>query len=329
MWILAFATAFLCVGLNAGNNLNMRARIYFSTCDNEWTTFILCPTGQKARLTWNGNQLVNNSMVSNQQLYYSYYSYYFHAWYYNYFNMTPVRCELTGNSSAASRQWYSPTGVALPSSNMSSGGYGQSLVQATGVDLYSGGAYSITLGVHRCDIVDGNGTLYRLYVAIYNDPSLVLSTASCEFSILLYFNPKRKGTGICEISFHSKFFYPLAGPSDFWGVQFQLVTPLPIDPPVYQLACISTYSPATTVQWMYNGSPANTTNFAAFQLLTDPLSSTYKNILVVTGKMAGNYSCTVTTLCAPACGNFVGPRSVTSSLYIPGKHTGPTCKNFT
>ncbi|KAL5486684.1 hypothetical protein EMCRGX_G019195 [Ephydatia muelleri] len=264
MWILAFATAFLCVGLNAG---------------------------QKARLTLNGNQLVNNSMVSNQQLYYSYYSYYYGTT----SSYTPVRCELTGNSSAASRQWYSPTGAALPSRNMSSsGGYGQSLVQATGVDLYSGGAYSITLGVHRCDIVDGNGTLYRLYVAIYNDPSLVgSSTAS-------------------------------SGPSNFWSVQFQLVTPLPVDPPVYQLACISTYSPATTVQWMYNGSPANTTNFATFQLLTDPLSSTYKSILVVTGKMAGNYSCTVTTLCAPACGNFVGPRSVTSSLYIPAPPAPPT-----
>ena len=215
MWILAFATAFLCVSLNAGNNLNMRARIYLSTCDNEWTTFILCPTGQKARLTWNGNQLVNNSMVSNQQLYYSYYSYYYGTT----TSYTPVRCELTGNSSAASRQWYSPTGAALPSRNMSSSrGYGQTLVQATGVDLYSGGAYSITLGVHRCDIVDGNGTLYRLYVAIYNDPSLVgSSTASCEFSILLYFNPKTEGDRHMQnlISFEVLFQLSVS-----WTVQF-------------------------------------------------------------------------------------------------------------
>lgn len=134
------------------------------------------------RLTWNTYQLANNSLISNQQLYSYSYSYYY-SYYYSY---TPVRCELTGNSSARSRQWYGPMGTALPSRNMSvNGGYGQSLVNATGVDLYSGaGVYYITQGVHRCDIVDGNGTLYRLYVAIYNDPSQ--GYYNSEFSIPFY-----------------------------------------------------------------------------------------------------------------------------------------------
>ena len=121
-------------------------------------------------------------MVSNQQLYTSTY-YYWSGWTNTY---TPVRCELIGlNASATSRQWYGPTGTALPSRNTSAnGGYGQVLVQTTGVDLYSGGVSYTTQGIHRCDIVDGNGNLYRLYVAIYNDPSQTYSTASCEFMLL-------------------------------------------------------------------------------------------------------------------------------------------------
>ena len=135
-------------------------------------------------LSWNGNQLANNSMVSNQQLYYTYY----YGW--GYTTYTPLRCELTENGNASARQWYGPTGAALPSRNASiSGGYGQVMAQGTGVDLYSGGVSYITEGVHRCDIVDANGTLYRLYVAIYNDPSSQINPpASCKF------NRTQKGT---------------------------------------------------------------------------------------------------------------------------------------
>ena len=140
--------------------------------------------GQKVSLSWNGNQVANNSMVSNQQLYTSSY--------WSYTTYTPLRCELAGYGNASARQWYGPTGAALPSRDMSvSGGYGQVMVQGTGVDLYSGGVSYTTQGVHRCDIVDANGTLYRLYVAIYNDPSQTYATASCEFPCT------QKGTRAC------------------------------------------------------------------------------------------------------------------------------------
>ena len=51
--------------------------------------------GQNVSLSWNGTQLVNNSMVSNQQLYTSNY------WINSY---TPIRCELTVKGNASARQ---------------------------------------------------------------------------------------------------------------------------------------------------------------------------------------------------------------------------------
>ena len=117
---------------------------------------------------------------------------------------------------------------------------------------------------------------------------------------------------------------PADGPSNFGGIQYRLMTALPVEPAVFQLSYTTTYSPATIVRWTYNGNMANGTTF---QVVTDLLLSTYQNVLVVTGKMAGVYTCTVTTTCAPACGSFTGPRSVTASLTIPGTYAGGYFKN--
>ena len=277
--------------------------------------------GQKVSLSWNGNQVANNSMVSNQQLYTSSY--------WSYTTYTPLRCELAGYGNASARQWYGPTGAALPSRDLSvSAGYGQVMVQGTGVDLYSGGVSYTTQGVHRCDIVDANGTLYRLYVAIYNDPSQTYATASCEFPCT------HKGTHACTCYCmainqvprlnYLLYMLPADGPSNFGGIQYRLMTALPVEPAVFQLSYTTTYSPATIVRWTYNGNMANGTTF---QVVTDLLLSTYQNVLVVTGKMAGVYTCTVTTTCTPACGSFTGPRSVTASLTIPGTYAGGYFKN--
>ena len=86
---------------------------------------------------------------------------------------------------------------------------------------------------------------------------------------------------------------PTDGPN-ITGVQFQLLTPTNVDPPVFQLTCISTSSPPTTVQWTINGSPVNGGNYASF--VTDRPTSTYNNTLTVTGRTPGMYTCTVTTI---------------------------------
>ena len=112
---------------------------------------------------------------------------------------------------------------------------------------------------------------------------------------------------------------PTDGPNITGGVQFQLLTPTNVDPPVFQLTCTSTSSPPTDVLWKTNGSPVSNTSS---QIVTDRLTSTYNNTLTVTGRAYGMYTCTVTTTCSPVCGGAgftLNPRSTTSSLTVQGK----------
>eukprot|EP00731_Ephydatia_muelleri_P018993 Em0011g1033a len=115
------------------------------------------------------------------------------------------------------------------------------------------------------------------------------------------------------------------GPNITGIVQFQLLTPTNVDPPVFQLTSTSTSSPPTDVLWTTNGSPVSN---ISFQIVTDRPTSTYNNIMTVTGRAYGMYTCTVTTTCSPVCGGFtLNPRSTTSSLTVqapPGPPTGVT-----
>ena len=122
---------------------------------------------------------------------------------------------------------------------------------------------------------------------------------------------------------------PIDGPNITGGVQFQLLTPTNVDPPVFQLTCTSTSSPPTTVQWTINGSPVNGGNYASSQIVTDRPTSTYNNTLTVTGRAPGMYTCNVTTITSPliSCtspqvcntGPILSQRSTTSSLSVSGK----------
>ena len=85
---------------------------------------------------------------------------------------------------------------------------------------------------------------------------------------------------------------PTDGPNITGGVQFQLLTPTNVDPPVFQLTCTSTSSPPTDVLWTTNGSAVSNTSS---QIVTDRPTSTYNNTLTVTGRAYGMYTCTVTT----------------------------------
>ena len=120
---------------------------------------------------------------------------------------------------------------------------------------------------------------------------------------------------------------PTDGPNITGGVQFQLLTPTNVDPPMFQLTCTSTSSPPTTVQWTINGSPVNGGNYASSQIVTDRPTSTYNNTLTVTGRAPGMYTCTVTTITnnctTEMCktnGSTYNQRSTTSSLNVSGKY---------
>ena len=77
-------------------------------------------------------------------------------------------------------------------------------------------------------------------------------------------------------------------------ITFQLNTDLSTDPPVFTLTCTSTGGPATTVSWRRDGTMlSDDSNHDIMSQVTDPVTATYTNTLTVTGRLAGQYECSV------------------------------------
>ncbi|KAL5486539.1 hypothetical protein EMCRGX_G019033 [Ephydatia muelleri] len=214
----------------------------------------------------------------------------------------PLVCQgITGG------QWYEPSGVlfplATPDPVSTPGGLGQRNVSG-GVELYRGAPSDFPHGVQCC-----TNTTITLCVGMYSDLTLAASVN------LATSNGYNYALSVAAIY----------GPNITGGVQFQLLTPTNVDPPVFQFTCTSTSSPPTDVLWTTNGSPVSNTSS---QIVTDRPKSTYNNTLTVTGRAYGMYTCTVTTTCSPVWGGFtLNPRSTTSSLTVqapPGPPTGVT-----
>eukprot|EP00731_Ephydatia_muelleri_P018842 Em0011g882a len=216
----------------------------------------------------------------------------------------PLVCQgITGG------QWYEPSRVlfplATPDPVSTPGGLGQRNVSG-GVELYRGTPPVFPHGVQCC-----TNTTITLCVGMYSDLTLAASVNLATSNGYNY-----------NLSVAATY-----GPNITGGVQFQLLTPTNVDPPVFQLTCTSTSSPPTDVLWTTNGSPVSNTSS---QIVTDQPTSTYNNTLTVTGRAYGMYTCTVTTTCSPVCGGpgfTLNPRSTTSSLTVqapPGPPTGVT-----
>eukprot|EP00731_Ephydatia_muelleri_P018991 Em0011g1031a len=256
-------------------------------------TINIDPLGQS--ITWNGQVFRNNSLVSLSAVQPRVTAT-------TSFAQAPLVCqEITGG------QWYDPSGVlfplATPDPVSTPGGLGQRNVSG-GVELYRGTPSVFPHGVQCC-----TNTTITLCVGMYSD--LTLANA-------------------INLAIQNGYSYALSvaatyGPNITGGVQFQLLTPTIVDPPVFQLTCTSTSSPPTDVLWTTNGGPVSNTSS---QIVTDRPTSTYNNTLTVTGRAYRMYTCTVTTTCSPVCGGFTfNPRSTTSSLTVqapPGPPTGVT-----
>ena len=78
-------------------------------------------------------------------------------------------------------------------------------------------------------------------------------------------------------------------------MQFQLTSELNATTPTFTLTCISTGGPATTVSWTVNNSTVAEDNVhhITSQILTDAVNATYTHTLMVTGRLVGDYECTV------------------------------------
>ena len=99
---------------------------------------------------------------------------------------------------------------------------------------------------------------------------------TCEHFATLYFVVK---------NFHFPGAVEITGP-----LQFSHLTMPTADPPVFTLTCVSTGGPATTVTWTRGG--AATTGITS-QNVINLMTATYHNTLKVTGRLSGNYTCSV------------------------------------
>ena len=79
------------------------------------------------------------------------------------------------------------------------------------------------------------------------------------------------------------------------SVQFQLTSELIPTTPTFTLTCTSTGGPATTVSWTVNNSAVTEdgTHKITSLVLTDEETTTYTHTLAVTGRLQGEYQCSV------------------------------------
>ena len=79
------------------------------------------------------------------------------------------------------------------------------------------------------------------------------------------------------------------------SVQFQLTSELNATTPTFTLSGTSTGGPATTVSWTVDNSTVieDSAHNITSQVLTDAENATYTNTLTVTGRLLGEYECTV------------------------------------
>ena len=85
-------------------------------------------------------------------------------------------------------------------------------------------------------------------------------------------------------------------------ITFQLDTNPTTDPPVFTLICTSTGGPATTVSWRKDGEVLIDCNSYSItsQILLDTETATYNQTLMVTGRLEGEYQCSVSNIRTPS-----------------------------
>ena len=86
------------------------------------------------------------------------------------------------------------------------------------------------------------------------------------------------------------------------------------DTPVFTLTCTSTGGPATTVSWRRNGTMlSDDSTYSITSQVTDAVTATYTHTLTVTGRLVGEYQCSVS--------NIRTPSGSSRSLTVVGKES--------
>ena len=104
------------------------------------------------------------------------------------------------------------------------------------------------------------------------------------------------------------------------SVQFQLTSELNAPTLTFTLTCISTGGPATTVSWTVDNSAVteDSAHNITSQILIDPVTATYIHTLTVTGRLQGEYECSVSNN---------KPSSSSGLLAVVGKNYNDTIED--
>ena len=97
---------------------------------------------------------------------------------------------------------------------------------------------------------------------------------------------------------------------------FNLTSAVTADPLVFTLTCAYTGSPAANVTWTRDeAAVSSNTSHTLTQTETDGLTATYSNVLTVTGRLPGNYTCSLA--------NDRTAQPATASLIVAGETVLP------
>ena len=103
----------------------------------------------------------------------------------------------------------------------------------------------------------------------------------------------------CFCCFH--FLYPTGQVTIPGEITFQLDTDPATDPPVFTLTCTSTGGPVSTVSWRRDGTVLSDDNtYSIASQVTDAETATYAHTLTVTGRLVGEYQCSVSNIRTPS-----------------------------
>ena len=95
-------------------------------------------------------------------------------------------------------------------------------------------------------------------------------------------------------------------------LEFNLTSNITADLPVFTLTCIYTGDPAANVTWTRDGAAVSSdTSHTLTPTETDDITATYSNVLTVTGRLPGNYTCSVA--------NVRTAHPATASLTVAGE----------
>ena len=84
-------------------------------------------------------------------------------------------------------------------------------------------------------------------------------------------------------------------------ITFQLDTDPATDPPLFTLTCTSTGGPATTVSWRRDGKMlSDDSTYRITSQVTDGTAAIYTHTLTVTGRLVGEYHCSVSNIRTPS-----------------------------